>query len=99
MTGAVAAYLRFAYNLYLVAHNQRIQKRLIERLKDNKQFHGAYYETYVAATFIKAGFDLWFENEDDGSKRHCEFTATCKRRITSILLKQNHGRLAKNMRK
>ena len=79
MTGAVAAYLRFAYNLYLVAHNQRIQKRLIERLKDNKQFHGAYYETYVAATFIKAGFDLEFENEDDGSKRHCEFTATCKK--------------------
>ncbi len=79
MTGAVAAYLRLAYNLYLVAHNQKIQERLIERLKDNKQFHGAYYETYVAAAFIKAGFDLEFENEGDGSKRHCEFTATCRR--------------------
>jgi hypothetical protein len=71
--------LRNVSNLYLVAHNQRIQERLIERLKDNKQFHGAYYETYVAAAFIKAGFDLEFENEGDGSKRHCEFTATCRR--------------------
>jgi hypothetical protein len=79
MTGAVEAYMGLAYNLYLLAHNVKIQSRLIERLKDKGQFHGAYYETYVAAAFIKAGFDLEFEDEDDGSKRHCEFTATCKK--------------------
>jgi hypothetical protein len=79
MTGAVAAYLGLAYNLYLLAHNSKIQKILIERLKNKDQFPGAYYETFAAAAFIKAGFDLEFENEADGSRSHCEFTATYRK--------------------
>jgi len=75
-TGAVAAYLGLAYNLYLLAHNAKIQQVLIDRLKNRDQFSGAYYETFVAAIFIKAGFDLEFENEADGTKSHCEFKAT-----------------------
>lgn len=78
MTGAVAAYLGLAYNLYLLGHNIKIQSTLVDRLKNPKQFNGAYYETYVAATFIKAGFDLEFENEQDISTSHCEFTATSR---------------------
>ncbi len=79
LTGAWAAYLGLAYNLYLLAHNAKIQKSLIERLKNRDQFPGAYYETYVAAAFIKAGFGLEFENEADGSKSHCEFTASYRK--------------------
>lgn len=79
MIGAVAAYLGLSYNLYLLAHNVKIQSKLVERLKSNRHFHGAYYETYVAAAFIKAGFDLEFENEADVSITHCEFTATCRK--------------------
>ncbi|MCB9978536.1 MAG: SEC-C domain-containing protein [Rhodospirillales bacterium] len=79
MTGAAAAYLGLSYNLYLLAHNTEIQKELIRRLKDKRSFHGAYYESYVAASFIKAGFDLEFENERDGSTTHCEFTATSRK--------------------
>lgn len=79
MTGAVSAYLGLSYNLYLLAHNAEIQSRLISRLKNNKQFQSAYYETYVAAAFIKAGFELEFENEDDSSTSHCEFSATCNK--------------------
>lgn len=79
MTGAVSAYMGLSYNLYLLSHNAEIQSRLISRLKDKKQFQSAYYETYVAAAFIKAGFELEFENEDDSSTSHCEFTATCKK--------------------
>lgn len=78
MTGAVAAYLRLSYNLYLLAHNEEIQNILIERLKHPEQFFGALYETHVAAVLIKAGFELDFENEEDGSRSHCEFTATYK---------------------
>ena len=78
MTGAVAAYLRLAYNLYLLGHNNEIQTRLIGRLKNPDQFHGAHYETYVAAILIKAGFELTFEDEADGSRSHCEFTAKHK---------------------
>lgn len=76
MTGAVSGYLNLAYNLYLLAHNVEIQEMLIKRLKNNDNFAGAYYETFVAAAFIKAGFNLEFENEQDGQTTHCEFIAT-----------------------
>jgi SEC-C motif len=75
-TGAAAAYLRLAHDLWLLEHNIAIQRKLIGRLKDPNQFPGAHYETFVAACFIRAGFDLEFENEDDRSTTHCEFTAT-----------------------
>jgi hypothetical protein len=76
--GAMAAYFNLAYNLYLIAHNKELQEKLIKRLKITAQFFGAYYETFVAANFINAGFDIDFENEDDRSKSHCEFVATHK---------------------
>lgn len=75
MTGAVAAYLGLSYNLYLIAHNAEVQSRLLKRIKNAEQFHGAYYETFVAASFIKAGFLVSFENENDRTTKHCEFTA------------------------
>lgn len=76
MTGAVAAYINLAYNLYLLAHNVELQSKLIERLRNPEQFRGALYETYVAAAFIKAGFHVEFERESDPTRSHCEFTAT-----------------------
>ena len=77
LTGAVSAYHRLAYNLYLIAHNGNdIQTILLSRLKDRDNFQGAYYETQVAAWLIKAGFELEFEDEQDVSTTHCEFTAT-----------------------
>lgn len=77
MTGATMAILSLAYNLFLLEHNIAIQKTLIERLKstDMSIFHGALYETYVAAVFIRAGFKLRMENEDDPTSSHCEFIA------------------------
>ncbi len=77
LTGAVSAYMRLAYNLYLVAHNGKdIQTCLIARLKNIDNFQGAFYETQVAAWLIKSGFELEFEDESDRTSKHCEFTAT-----------------------
>jgi len=78
--GASAAYFELAHNLYLLQHNKGIQSELIRRIKlsDKANFYGAFYETCVAAHFIKAGFKLDFENELDKSTSHCEFTATHK---------------------
>lgn len=77
MTGAVSAYNRLAYNLYLIAHNGKdIQTRLIARLKNKDNFQGAFFETQVASWLIKAGFELEFEDESDRTSKHCEFTAT-----------------------
>lgn len=77
LTGAVNAYNRLAYNLYLIAHNgEDIETKLINRLKNNDNFQGAYFEIQVAAWLIKAGFELEFEDESDRASKHCEFTAT-----------------------
>jgi len=77
ITGAVSAYNRLAYNLYLIAHNGKdIETRLLDRLRNKDNFQGAYYETQVAAWLIRAGFELDFEDEQDVSHSHCEFTAT-----------------------
>lgn len=76
LTGATAAYYGLAYNLYLLDHNVDLQSRLVKRLKNPDQFQGAIYETFVAALFIRAGFDLRFEDETDPTVKHCEFVAT-----------------------
>jgi hypothetical protein len=79
-TGASMSYFVLAHSLYLIRHNAGVQTELIRRLKlaDRSNFHGALYEISVASYFIKAGYDLEFENELDGEKTHCEFTATHK---------------------
>jgi SEC-C motif len=79
MTGAVAAYMHLAYDLYALDHNAELQEKLIGRLRDRDNFPGARYEVLVAATLIRAGFEIEFENEDDRSRSHCEFTATFTR--------------------
>lgn len=76
MTGLVAAYYGLAYNLYLLNHNAELQKYLIRRLKHTASFYAAYYETYVAAWFILAGFQIRLENEQDSTRTHPEFIAT-----------------------
>lgn len=77
-TGSVEAILRLSYNLYLLAHNVEIQRKLIKRLKDIQQFQGAYYETFVASYLIYSGFDVEIEDENNGSSKHHDYIATVK---------------------
>jgi hypothetical protein len=78
LTGALSALINLSYNLYLLAHNVKIQDYLIHRLKNKDLFNGALYETYVAGLFILAGFTLELEDESDSRTSHCEFTAISK---------------------
>lgn len=93
-SGGTAAFLHLAYDLYSLDHNAELQERLLARLRNREGFPGARFETYVAATFIRAGFDLAFENERDGSTTHCEFTATNRRtgKKFSVEAKRREGR-------
>jgi hypothetical protein len=77
-TGVVYCYLGLAYNLYLLDHNVELQAKLVNRLKEAKQFQGAYYELIIANCLIRAGFELALENENDPRAKHCEFSATSK---------------------
>lgn len=74
-TGVVNCYLGLAYNLYLLDHNVELQSRLVHRLKDIKNFQGAYYELIIANCLIRAGFELSLEDETDEQSKHCEFSA------------------------
>lgn len=75
MTGVACCYLGLAYSLYLLKHNVELQARLVARLKDIRQFQGAYYELIVANCLIRAGFALELEDEVDQKSKHCEFSA------------------------
>lgn len=79
MTGVVYCYIGLAYGLYLLKHNVELQERLIKRLKDTRQFQGAYYEVMVANILIRAGFELTLEDETDETTKHCEFAAISKK--------------------
>lgn len=76
MTGAMRAWLHLAYDLYALAHNAEVQRKLIARLQRIESFFGARYEVSVAAALVRAGFSIAFENEDDRSRSHCEFVVT-----------------------
>lgn len=79
MTGAVFAYLSLSYNLYLLAHNTKVHSYLVKRLGIRDLFYPAFYETIVAALFIKAGFAIEPEDEDDSTADHAEFVATSQK--------------------
>lgn len=91
-TGPVGAYLSLAYDLYVLRHHSALQERLLNRLRDKQQFQGARYEVFVTASFIKAGFDIAFEDEADGTRSHCEFVAVHKQsgRKYSVEAKSRH---------
>jgi SEC-C motif-containing protein len=73
--GPTAAYYQLAYDLYVLADHQKLQERIIERLKRSDQFQGARYELSAATHCIRAGFDLEHEDETDRSTKHPEFVA------------------------
>jgi hypothetical protein len=76
MTGAIAAYVRFAYDLYGLKHAVEVQNLLIDRIKCPDNFPGALYEVRVAAALLRAGFNLEHEDENDRRMTHVEFIAT-----------------------
>lgn len=86
MTGYVEAYMHLSYSLYLLGHNtlknefnDKLQKRLIDRLKKLEEFPGAYYESHVFACLIRSGFEVEFEDEISNTSGCCDFIITHKK--------------------
>lgn len=90
VTGAVFGYLTLSYNLYLLAHNTELHSRLINRLKNPQLFYPAFYETMVAASFIKAGFTIEIEDEDDPTSDHAEFVAISQKTSKKYSVEAKH---------
>jgi hypothetical protein len=76
--GIISALLLLSYDLYILRDHSKLQDEVVKRLRDRIQFQGARYELYVAATFIRAGFEIAYEDESDTSRKHTEFIAKHK---------------------
>jgi hypothetical protein len=74
--GAALCYLLLSYDLFTLRQHEALEKKLIQRLRRKDDFQGARYELHAIATCIRAGCDIEFEDESDGSRRHVELTAT-----------------------
>lgn len=90
--GPMAAYMMFAFNLFLIEDNSRFDDDLLARLKNTQQFQGARHEVFAEATCLRAGFSIEHEDERDRSKRHAEFTAKHKAtgQLISVEAKSRH---------
>lgn len=73
--GAAAEYALVCYDLYLARHHELFSRRILNRLRDTNQYHGARVELAAASAFLRAGFKLEMEDEKDGSRKHPEFVA------------------------
>ncbi len=82
--GAFAAFIHLGYDLYTLQHHSSMQNRLVARLKNKDQFQGARYELFVAATCIRAGYEIEYEDEGDVTRKHPEFVA--KHKATSQII-------------
>jgi hypothetical protein len=96
MNGDLFAFLSFAYDLFTLADNAQVQSSLMDRLRHVDQYQGARYEMFVAASLLRAGFKVEFEDESDSTTKHCEYTATHKGtgRAFSVEAKSRHRELA-----
>lgn len=80
VNNASRSLLSTAYNLYLIEHHyeqydQPLLERLLDRLRVPEGFFSALSETNAAASFLKAGFLIEYE-DDLRPGQHAEFTAT-----------------------
>jgi hypothetical protein len=73
--GLVASDIHLAYDLYVLRHHDKLRKEILRRLRQADLFEGARHELFVTATFVRAGFDIDYEDESDASKKHPEFIA------------------------
>lgn len=81
MTGAIRAFMNLAYNIYLIAHHgdgQKMADIYLRRLRSARidDFTGVLFETYAAAAFLKAGFQLEYEELARRATPCAEFIAT-----------------------
>ena len=90
--GAGAAWYRFAYDLYTIQDNAKLEAVLKKRLLNPDSFQGARHELWVAALSVAAGFELQFEDETDNSKTHPEFVGTDKFSSTRIAVEAKSRR-------
>lgn len=90
-TGSANAWIRMAYDLYLVEHNAELQSKLLRRLRGTDKFQGAKFEAAVAAMMLASGYELRYCDEK-GPGKQPEFIATHRttEHILAVEAKSRH---------
>lgn len=70
--GAVSEWLGLAFDIYVLKHLNRYKDEIVRRMIDDS-YPGARFELAIAATFLRAGFDI--EPHDENVFPHIEFFA------------------------
>jgi hypothetical protein len=87
-TGDVKALQVLADDIYQLAHALKTPRRIVERLREARQYQGARYEVAVASIFARCGFAITFV--DDSSKRNPEFVAEKGAEKIAVEAKSRH---------
>lgn len=88
MTGNVKALQVLADDIYQLEHALKTPRRIIDRLRDPRQFQGVRNEIAVASIFARCGFDIRFI--DDDTKRNPEFIAEKGAEQIAVEVKSRH---------
>jgi hypothetical protein len=78
LVGFLSGTLHLAHALYLIAHHDKIPKRLLKRLREPPTFLPAYYEALVGAALAVAGFEIASAETKATSTPTPEFRARSK---------------------
>jgi hypothetical protein len=88
MTGNVKALQVLADDIYQLEHALKTPRKILDRLRDPRQFQGARNEIAVASIFARCGFDIRFI--DDDTKRNPEFIAERDAEKIAVEAKSRH---------
>jgi hypothetical protein len=88
-TGQVMELMSVAEDLYRLALVDQLPEQTLKRLRKRESFQGARYELALAASFVRAGFELaWLSD----TRKHAEFSATLKATNEQILVEAKSRR-------
>jgi hypothetical protein len=89
--GHTKALVSLSDDVYRLRQAGSFPSALRDRLRDPRQFQGVRYEIAAAATFVRAGFDVAWE-ERRGSSKKVEFRATQRgtKEVVAVETKSRH---------
>lgn len=88
MTGNVKALQVLADDIYQLEHALKTPRKILDRLRDARQFQGARYEIAAASILARCGFDIEFI--DDDTTRNPEFIAQKDAEQIAVEAKSRH---------
>ena len=88
LTGNMKALAVLADDIYQLQDALKTPRKIIQRLRNMREFQGARYEILVASLFARCGFDIEFV--DAGGKKSPEFIATKAGERVAVEAKSRH---------